>query len=149
MNPQHAPIFGDLVTWVARVAVGIVKAARVLAAGVDRDVHVELGVRLRGIARVRAVVLDEVPDAPANFPPADVAHDLFDLNSDCSRKNVIRPHELDAGARVEGAGHAHGDFAGGLFDDLGLKAAAVKSEIGNARPLVVANPAFRGGPDFV
>ena len=62
---------------------------------------------------------------------------------------MIRPHELDAGARVEGAGHAHGDFAGGLFDDLGLKAAPVKNEIGNARPLVVAHPAFRGGPDFV
>src|SRR5436309_4327173 len=129
MNPKHAPSFGDLVTWVARVAVRIVKAARVLAARVDRDVHVELGVRLRGIARVRAVVLDEVPDAPANFPPADVAHDLFDLDSGCSRKDVICPHELYAGARVVGAGHAHGDFAGGLFDDLVRKAAPVENDI--------------------
>ena len=116
---------------------------------VERHVHVKLGIGLRGVARVRRVVLDQVPDAPADLPPADVAHHLLDPDARGPGVNVVGANELNARARVGRARHAHRGLGGRVGHHFGLEPAAIKDVVRDAGPLVIARPAFGRGPNFV
>ena len=116
---------------------------------VERHVHVELGVGLGRVARVRRVVLNQVPDAPADLPPADVSHRLLDRDARGAGIDVVGPRKLHPGARVGRARDAHGNFGGCLRHHLRRELAAVQHVIGDTGPLVVAHPAFRRRPDLV
>src|SRR3989442_12719410 len=93
-------------------------------------------------------MLDEVPDAPADLAPADVAHHLVHFDPSGPRVNVERPRLLDAGARVRRARHAHAHFARGLRHPFRPRLAAVQHIEGDALPLAVVHTAFWSVPDL-
>src|SRR5260221_7072462 len=96
MSAQDFSVLDDRVAGVIRFAIHLVVAVREAAVGIQRHVEIQIGIGLGWVVRIGGVVLDEVPDAPANLTAANVAHGLFDANAGGSCEDVIDASELDS-----------------------------------------------------
>ncbi len=99
--------------------------------------------------RIGGVILDQVPDAPANLPPADVPHHLIHLDPGGARIDMVGADKLHARPLILGAGHADRNLGRRVGDDFRLEMAAIQDVIGNARPLVIIQPALRAWPNLI